>query len=142
MGDNNQVKNSDFDLDLSIGVEAENSAARILGLDTVEVKRDLKWFKTGRLYIETSCYQISKGMYVSSGLEATKATHWVFVLGDTIVVAKTSDLKDYIDYQVRYNLAMPADCRIEPNPSKGYLITIEEFLHYQKLYKSPEIDND
>lgn len=136
------MRNSDFDLDLAVGHAGEDSVARVLGLDTVEVKRDLKWFKTSNLYIETSCYHVSKGMYVSSGLETTKASHWAFVLGDTIVLVKTSDLKEYINYQLKYNIAKPAVCKIEPNPSKGYLITIEAFLHYQKLYKTPEITND
>ena len=132
------MKNSDFDLDLKSGQVGETSVASLLSIDTVEVKRDFKWFDTGNLYIEFSCYNVTQSKYVPSGIDITKASHWAFVLGDTVVLTLTDHIKAIIknkksDFSIReVNNPMP------PNPSRGYLIRIEDILSYQKN-QGPEI---
>lgn len=130
------MKNSDFDLDLTVGQEAENYVAKVLQIDTIEVKRDLLWFKTSNLYIEAACYSQAKGEYVQSGLRVTKASHWAFVLGDTFIVVPTNNLRNLIDNQILAGTARPVSCDIQPNPSRGYLIRIEDLLEYQRYWGS------
>jgi hypothetical protein len=128
------MKNSDFDLDLKSGQVGETSVASLLSIDTVEVKRDFKWFDTGNLYIEFSCYNITQGKYVPSGIEITKASHWAFVLGDTVVLTLTDHIKNIIKNNNPRQVSNP----MPPNPSKGYLIRITDILNYQEK-QGPEI---
>lgn len=133
------MKNSDFDLDLTVGKVGEEYVSSLLGMDTVEVKRDLKWFKTENLYIEYSCYSTLQGTYVASGISITKATHWAFVLGDSVVIVPTSHIKGIIELNSKINMLREVPCNIPPNPSKGYLITINDLMTYQK-YKGAEME--
>jgi hypothetical protein len=116
-------KLSDFDLDLSIGHEGETLVNELLtGGKTVEVKRDLKWHITGNVYIEVQC-QSRTGNWYDSGLTTTKAAYWAFVLQDAVFMIKTDTL-----IQTVKNKGRKITCNIEPNPSRGYLITIEDLL--------------
>jgi hypothetical protein len=121
------VKKSDFDLDLKFGVEGENTVANLLSIDTVEVKRDARWKETGNLYIETECWYNSSQSWEPSGLSVSKATHYAFVLEGMVVILPTDQLKE-----ITYSNGRPIECKIEPNPSKGYLIKLSHIVEYQR----------
>lgn len=117
-------KLSDFDLDYSNGLVGENLVDALLGGGkTVEVKTDLKWKDTGNVYIETTCWSHRKNEWYPSGLSASKADFWAFVLQGGVVLVPTTQLKETV---TRFGRAIT--CNIPPNPSKGYLITIENIL--------------
>jgi hypothetical protein len=134
------MKNSDFDIDFSNGKAGEDSIAHTLNISTVEVKRDLKWFDTNNLFIEYECFNITQGEYIPSGLKTTKATHYTFVLGDTFVGIPTQQLKDLINKKFHNGTLRDVDCYIPPNQSRGYLVTIQDILEFQKE-KGREITN-
>lgn len=117
---------SDWDIDLRYGLDAEGSVRRVLTIETVEVKSDRRWKLTGNIYIETACYHVNEGEFKRSGIATSKATHWAFVLEDLTVIVTKEDLIDTLNaYGIK------TACQIEPNPSKGYLITVESLLKWQ-----------
>jgi len=117
-------KLSDFDLDLSVGQEGESLVNELLtGGKTVEVKTDLKWKKTGNLYIETLCWSHNNNTWYASGLDATKADYWAFVLEGATLLVPTNILRQALNL-----FGHPITCNIEPNPSKGFLIKPEQIL--------------
>jgi hypothetical protein len=119
---------SDFDLDFAYGREGEVFVREILtGGVTVEVKRDRRWVETGNIYIETAFYSRSTYNWVESGLMKTKADRWAFVLEGLVIIVSTDDLKKAIDKYGR-----PISNKIEPNPSKGFLITINDLIEIQR----------
>ena len=120
------VSKSDWDLDLKYGQDGEESVRRLLTIDTVEVKRDRRWKETGNLYIETSCYYVNDGAFKPSGVSVSKATHFAFVIEDLTILVSKSDLINTVKEYGR-NIS----CKIEPNVSFGYLITIDSLLKWQ-----------
>ena len=117
-------KLSDFDLDLSVGHEGETLVNELLtGGKTVEVKRDLKWKNTGNLYIETVCWSHNNHEWYASGLSSTKAEYWAFVIESGTLLVPTETLKKVVALRGR-----AITCNIQPNPSKGYLIRIDDIL--------------
>jgi len=119
---------SDFDLDFSYGQEGERLVNDILtGGLTVEVKRDRRWVQTGNIYVETAFYSRSTYNWVESGLMKTKAERWAFILEDLVIIVKIDDLKKAIDKYGR-----PISNKIEPNPSKGFLITVDDLMAVQR----------
>ena len=136
------ISNSDFDLDFRNGKQGEDLVANVLGIETVEVKRDLMWFKTGNLYVETMCWSKTKSAWVPSGLRTTKSQWWFWVLGDTVIAVKTEQLKQLINEQwENQTIKEGNNCR-PPNPSIGYLIKIKDLLEFQKRkgHKITEFD--
>ena len=126
---------SDWDLDLRYGQEGGGSVRRVLTIETVEVKSDRRWKVTGNIYIETSCYHVSDGEFKRSGIATSKATHWAFKLEDlTLIVTKEDLIETLNSYGVK------TACNIEPNPSKGYLITVESLLKWQ--VKKTQVHNE
>lgn len=122
---------SEFDLDLEFGQDGENLVQDLLtGGKTIEVKRDRKWKDTHNVYIETSCYFISKGGWAPSGLSVTKAAYWAFVLEDAVLIIPTDALKYAVE---KYGDEI--SCEIPPNKSKGYLLTVIQLLKAVKEYK-------
>ena len=116
---------SDFDLDLSVGHEGEALVQELLtGGQTIEVKRDLRWKETGNVYIETVCWSHNKGEWHPSGLSTSKAAYWAFVLETNVFLVPTDLLKQTVATRGR-----AINCNIQPNPSKGYLIKIEDILN-------------
>lgn len=116
---------SDFDLDLSVGHEGEALVQELLtGGQTVEVKRDLRWKETGNVYIETVCWSHNKSEWYPSGLSTSKAAYWAFVLETNVFLVPTDLLKQTVATRGR-----AINCNIQPNPSKGYLIKIEDILN-------------
>ena len=120
----NSMKQSDFDLDFSNGKQGEDLVEALLtNGKTVEVKRDLKWQDTGNLYIEYTCYYQRSQSWEWSGIMVTKADYWAFVLGSGVLLVPTEVLKTVCKASKRV-----AETRIPPNPSKGYLITVQELV--------------
>jgi len=120
------AKLSDFDLDLAVGHQGEALVEQLLtGGATVEVKTDLKWKETGNLYIETVCWSHNNENWYLSGLSSTKATYWAFVLEGTTLLVPTEVLKQVVTARGR-----AITCNIPPNPSKGYLIKVEDITNY------------
>ena len=118
--------NSDFDIDFKFGKEGEDTVANILSIETVEVKRDKRWKETGNLYIETDCWYNASQSWEKSGLSVSKATHYAFVLENMVVIVTTPDLKAIVEKKGR-----AIECKIEPNPSKGYLIKLSDIVEHQ-----------
>lgn len=136
------IKNSDFDLDYQDGKLGENLIAHILGIKTVEVKRDLKWFETGNLYIETWCWNQTQQKLVQSGINTTKSQWWFWVLGDTIIAVPTKQLKELLSKLRKKDEMKTIENNHLPNPSKGILIKIGDLLQFQKEkgYEITEFD--
>lgn len=128
------MKYSDWDLDLRDGEQGESRVADLLSLDTVEVKTDRRWKDTGNLYIETECYYKKSQAWEPSGLQVSKATHWAFVLEDSVLIVPLFRLKEAV-----YELGREITCNIPPNPSRGYLITPAVLLEYIKNARQQEI---
>lgn len=119
---------SDFDLDLAVGHEGEEYVKELLtGGRTIEVKKDLRWKETGNVYVETVCWSHNKGEWYPSGLSTTKAAYWAFVLESMVVIVPTESLKQTVTVRGR-----AINCNIQPNPSKGYLIKIEDLINVVK----------
>jgi hypothetical protein len=117
-------KLSDFDIDLANGQEGEQLVKELLtGGKTIEVKTDLKWKNTGTLYRETICWSHNTDDWYPSGLSATKADYWAFVLNSGAIMVPTEVLKSVVTVRGR-----AITCNIQPNPSKGYLIKVEDIL--------------
>ena len=120
------VKFSDWDIDFSIGKEGEDyveGVLRAILTGTIEVKRDLKWLQTGNIYVETECFYQTSQQWEASGLSVTKASHWAFVLADMVLILPTDDLKLVVETE-----GHPIQTDIEPNPTKGFLIKVEQII--------------
>jgi hypothetical protein len=117
------VKRSDFDLDLRYGQEGESYIKSLLNIETVEVKRDKRWKNTGNLYIETWCWSDNNSEWYPSGLQTSKATHWAFVLEEMGLIVPIAQLKQTVE-----KYGHPIECSIPPNYSKGYLIKVTDLL--------------
>ena len=129
-----KMKNSDWDLDLRDGEQGESRVADLLSLDTVEVKTDRRWKDTGNLYIETECYYKNSQAWEPSGVRVSKATHWAFVLEDSVLIVPLFRLMEAV-----YELGRAITCNIPPNPSRGYLITPAVLLEHIKTARVKEI---
>jgi hypothetical protein len=120
-----QVKKSDWDLDLRFGQEGEVFVNKLLTspIETIEVKRDRKWSRTGNFYIEVECWSNNNQSWYLSGINTTKATHQAFLLHDSVLIFPTERIKE----TVRLHGAK-VECSIPPNFSRGFLITPEQIL--------------
>ena len=119
---------SDFDLDFAYGHEGEQLVRELLtGGLTVEVKRDRRWIETGNIYIETAFYSRSTHNWIESGVMKTKADRWAFVLENLVIIATIDDVRKAIDKYGR-----PISNDREPNPSKGFLIKVEDLMAVQR----------
>jgi hypothetical protein len=128
------MKDSNWDLDLRAGLAGESKVADLLSLDTLEVKTDRRWHETGNIYIETECWIQASQSWEPSGLRTTKATHCAYVLEDCVVIVPTYRLKEAV-----WENARPITCDIQPNPSKGYLITPGGLLEYVRKAHNFEV---
>lgn len=116
---------SEWDLDLRFGQEGEIMVNHFLTapIETVEVKRDRRWKETGNLFIETECWSDALCQWYLSGISVTKASHWAFVLEDSVVVVPTD--------KVKKTMAVHGH-RVEMNrpeySTKGFLITVKDLF--------------
>ena len=128
------MKNSSWDLDFRDGELGESKVADLLHLDTVEVKTDRRWVETGNLYIETECYYVNEDAWKPSGIRVSEATHWGFVLEDSVLIVPLHRLKEII-----WESGRPITCNIPPNPSRGYLITPAQLMEHVRTARAREI---
>ena len=119
--------NSDFDIDFRYGQTGEKLVEHLLNgsIKTVEVKKDKRWIETGNVFIETDCYYQSINKWNKSGINVTKATHYAFVLEESVVIVTTQNLLKAIRKQGK-----KIQNKKEPNPSRGYLIKPEQIFYY------------
>jgi len=117
------MKNSDWDIDLRDGEAGESVIADLLSIDTIEVKTDRRWKETGNLYIEESCFQQSTQSWAASGILVSKATHWAFLLEDSVLIVP----REKVVRAMRKH-GKTAGTSMGPNPSKGYLITPQQLM--------------
>lgn len=129
------MKNSSWDLDLRDGEQGESRVADLLSLDTVEVKTDRRWHDTGNIYIETECWYVAEDAWKPSGIRVSEATHWAFVLEDSVLIVPLHRLKEAV-----WEVGRPITCNIPPNPSRGYLITPAVLLEHIKNARTNEIE--
>lgn len=128
---------SSFDLDFGYGRKGEKLVEELLtGGKTVEVKRDRKWWITNNIYIEVECYFNKSQSWEPSGLSVTEAAYWAFVLEQSTFIVPTHILKKTVT-----ELGREITCKIPPNESKGYLITVEDLLTGTRKYKNEKADN-
>lgn len=121
------MKNSDWDLDLRDGERGESEIADLLSMDTVEVKTDKRWQETGNLYVETECYYVNDNAWKPSGIRVSEATHWAFLLQDIALIMPLWQLREAV-----YTVGRPITCDIQPNPTRGYLITPAQIIECVK----------
>ena len=117
------VKRSDFDIDLRYGQEGESYVKELLNLETIEVKRDKRWKDTGNLYIEIWCWSQNNQQWYPSGLQATKATHWSFVLEEMVITVPVDQLKRAVK-----KFGRKIECSIPPNYSHGFLLKLTDLI--------------
>ena len=128
------MKDSNWDLDFRDGVTGESKIADLLSIDTVEVKTDRRWHETNNVYIETECYYQNSQAWQPSGIKVSQATHWAFVLEDSVLLIPLHRLKEAV-----YTVGKPITCNIPPNPSRGYLVTPAQLLEYVRQAREIEI---
>jgi hypothetical protein len=129
------MKDSNWDLDYRDGLVGESRIADLLHMDTVEVKTDRRWVETGNLYIETECFYQSDQEWKPSGVRASKATHWGFVLEDSVLIIPLYRLKEVI-----WKHGKSITCNIPPNPTRGYLITPAALIEYVRQARTKEVE--
>lgn len=122
------MKNSDWDIDFRDGQLGENTVAKLLNIETVEVKTDRKWRDTGNLFIEGSCFYQASNSWEPSGLSVTQASNWAFVLEDMVLLVPTKHLKNVVN-----EFGKPVENNQLPNQSRGWLITPWLLLNYRSL---------
>lgn len=115
---------SDWDIDLRFGQDGEKYVNNLLtNIETIEVKRDKRWIQTGNLFIETQCWSDKINKWYESVINASKATHWAFVVEELVVILPIEKLKQVVQTYGRM---------IEMNrpeySTKGYLITVEDIF--------------
>jgi hypothetical protein len=115
---------SSFDLDFRHGQAGEKLVEELLTEGkTIEVKRDRKWSATGNIYIEVSCWYQRSQSWEQSGLYATEAEYWAFVLEKGVLMVPTP----HVHYAIEH-FGREITCEIPPNRSKGFLITVDNLL--------------
>ena len=122
---NSTDRNPNWDIDLRDGKVGEATVAKMLSVETVEVKTDRRWHVTGNIYVETEYYSREKGDWVASGITTSEASHWAYVLEGMVIMVPTDDLRHIVR-----GYGSPIRCNIEPNPSKGMLIKFSHFAQY------------
>ena len=119
------MSRSDWDLDLRFGQQGEVMVNSLLtaSIETVEVKRDRRWKETGNLYVETECWSDVLDCWYTSGISTTKASHWSFILEDSVLSVPTE--------RVRLAIAKHGVKRgmyRSEYSTKGFTITVADLL--------------
>jgi hypothetical protein len=127
-----------FDLDLEYGAQGElfvSDVADAIKAGMVEVKRDGRWHETGNLFVEFQCRKVS-GRWERSGVLATDASLWVFVLGDTetAIVVPTPLLRD-----IARDLYRKGNWKEQlrgSHPTRGVLIPLSRLVDLLKAHQT------
>jgi hypothetical protein len=127
------VKDSNWDLDLRAGLTGESRVADLLSLDTIEVKTDRRWYETGNVYIETDCWYVGSQSWEPSGIRVSKATHWAFVLEDSVLIVPFQRLCQAVNDSGTVIL-----CNIPPNPSRGFLLKVTTLMEHMRIANAKE----
>jgi hypothetical protein len=115
---------SDFDLDYRYGAAGESLVNELLtGGKTVEVKRDRKWHATGNVFLEMECWYVGTESWKPSGITTSKADYWAFVLKSSVLMVQFDVL---VIAMAKYGRRV--ECNIEPNKSRGYLLSVEHLM--------------
>ena len=125
------MSRSDWDLDLRFGQEGEVMVNHYLTspIETVEVKRDRRWKETGNLYIETECWSDALACWYPSGIMASRASHWSFVLEDLVLTVPIETIRKAMAvYGLKKEMNRPE------YSTKGFLITVENLLRITHGY--------
>ena len=128
------MSGSNWDLDLRFGQEGEVLVNSLLTapIETVEVKRDRRWKETGNIYIETECWSDALGSWYDSGITATKASHWSFILESLIVTIPTDTIrKAIVLYGIKREMNRPE------YSTKGFTITVNDLIRTTLSGDSP-----
>lgn len=121
-----------WDIDLKFGEQGQLLVVDIVeafAKGLTEVKHEAQWLKTGNLYVELQCRKAS-GLYEKSGLAATEATLWVFVLHGTAtaIIIPVGLLKTVVKrlYNVRWGTLYPyrKNCDRGSHPTTGVVIPL------------------
>lgn len=125
-----------FDLDLEYGQQAEllvTDIARSIRDGSVEVKRDGRWQDTGNLYVEYSCMR--GGEWRPSGIKASDADLWTFVLGDTEVAITVP--KGVLEELCKYLYHKGGTYRLEErrgsHPTRGIKIPLATLINWLQI---------
>ena len=111
---------SDFKYDLKIGQVAEKRLGVIFSEKKIEVKTDLKAYKTGNVYIE----YFSRGK--PSGISTSESDYYCFVLGSVMILIESKGLKE----KCRKYLNTSRDKKGGDNDtSKGILLPVVELIN-------------
>lgn len=118
-----------FDIDLPYGQQGELQVGTYLewiagGNGRVEVKRKRR--TDLQFYVETSCDKGRRGQYQPSGIHATEADAWAFVVADTgiTVIVPTDLLKATLLHRsVRAKAEDDGEC-----PTQGLLVHFAAIL--------------
>ena len=116
----------DFTIDVEHGETAERAAARILNVESVEVKA--KRYDDSTYYVEYHQNPRNVGEWFPSGISTTEATHWVFIycenevaLTVTVDVLKEAGRAAYADPTTRREIG-------GDNPTRGILVSLDQIL--------------
>jgi hypothetical protein len=122
------MKQSGWDLDYATGLVGEQLVNGLLtNGKKVEVKRDMRWAETGNVYIENHCWYNDTQEWRESGLLVTQADYWAFVLNETVLMLPTRKV-----VEACLNYGKQTYCKIEPNPSRGYLVKVVDLIAISK----------
>jgi hypothetical protein len=114
--------NNDFKYDLKVGQLAEKWLGELLSGKTIEVKRDFRASRTGKVFVEFFC----RGK--PSGIDRTEADYWAFVIGTGyVVILPTEALKEIVKLHKEKGWVMSGGDR---NVSQGALVKVERLIKH------------
>ena len=112
--------NNDFKYDLKVGQLAEKWLGELLSGKTLEVKRDFRASRTGKVFVEFFC----RGK--PSGIATTEADFWAFVIdGNYVVILPTEALKEIVEFHKQKGWVMSGG---DNNVSQGALVRVERLI--------------
>jgi len=94
---------------------------------SIEVKTDVRALQTGRIYLEYK--SLNRRGWEPSGIATCEADLWAIVLGQAIVVAPTSLIREIgqVAYRMGWDLGIP-NTRRSKNPTRGVGVPISLLL--------------
>lgn len=114
--------NNDFKYDLKVGQLAEKWLSELLSGNTIEVKRDFKASRTGKVFVEFFC----RGK--PSGIDRTEADYWAFVIdGGFVIILPTKALKEIVELHKEKGWVMSGG---DNNVSQGALVKVERLVKH------------
>ena len=123
---------SDWDVNYAEGLRGEKLVLKVLEDTQLEIKTDYQWQHTGNIYVEYECFYVQAGKDKPSGLSVSKAPYYAFVLpwGDRppmIKIIPTELLKLVVKAK-----GLERECKNSLNPSKGYIIKLQDLEDYMR----------